>query len=653
MALRQLTKSFAPNSKQINYLNKTFPEFRQSLIDFAKVYFPDTYTDFNETSPGMMFIEMASYVGDVLSYYIDTQFRENLMEYAQELDNVVPMAQAFGYKPRPSTAAQGRLDVYQICPALGIDDDYLPDSRFLLRISPGMILSSPQYGVMFRTTEILDFADKNGREITVYSVDGMNNPLTYLVKKTIKVVSGTVTTYQYDFGSPERFSSIELPEDNVLEIIKVEDSNGYRWYEVDFLAQDLVFEDKTNINALVETNSLESTSLAPYYFLKVKKQPRRFITRYNSDYKLELQFGSGIVDDTDATVNLEPGKVANSEYETNLASTTLDPTDFLYTNSYGLAPANTTMTITYSVGGGLESNVPGNSITTINEVVVENDLTGFTGTQVALFRDIKNSLAVNNPEPATGGADFESIDEIKRNALAFFNAQNRLVSPEDYVVRCYAMPPKYGAISKAFVARQDQILKVQANKSTVGMTNQYVDDNVAVNKVNLYVLGYNKDKKLVPLNYDTKLNLKRYLEQYRILTDEINILDGFVVNIKVNFSITVFRNFNMNEVLARCIDAISNFFDIDKWDINQPIIINDLLLEIASQEGVQTITGLRIGNRYRHRDGLDYNVYLYDIADAIDGVDGDIQSGIIYPSLDPCIFELRYPDRDIIGNAKQ
>lgn len=642
MALRKLDKTFIPKNKEVKYLNKSFSEFRQSLIDFAKVYFPDTYTDFNESSPGMMFVEMASYVGDVLSYYIDTQFRENLIEYAQEEDNIITLAQSFGYKPKPSTASSTTLNVYQLCPAMDLSGDYAPDPKYLLRLDAGMILSAPQYGTSFRTNTIVDFTNPLDREVTVYAVDGLNKPLTYLIRKEVQVLAGTIKTATRAFTTPTKFSKITLPETNVLEILRVVDTQSNRWYEVDYLAQDLVFEDKLNLRAASSTESV-----SPYYILKVKRAPRRFVTRYNTDFYLELHFGSGVVDDLDTRVNLDPNKIASSEYQTLLASTALDPSDFLTTKSYGLSPANTELTITYVIGGGLNSNVPASAITKIDEVTVLNDISTLSSTERNLFFDAKASIAVSNPIAATGGKEKESIEEIKRNALAFFNAQNRLVTAEDYIVRCYAMPPKYGGVAKATVAREDQIVQItRASQEQAPVDGEFVPDPVGQNKVNLYVLGYNKDKKLVRLNADTKKNLRDYLENYRMLTDEINILDGFIVNIGVEFSIITYRNFNLNEVLARCIDAVKQFFDVSKWDLNQPIVTNDVLLEIAAVEGVQSVTSLKFFNRYGFKDGADYESNLYDL-------DSATEKGVIYPSADPCIFELRYPDRDIIGNATQ
>lgn len=646
MALRRINKSFAPSNRDIKYLSKTFPEFRQNLIEFAKVYFPDTYTDFNEASPGMMFIEMASYVGDVLGYYIDTNFRENLLQYAEERDNIISMAQAFGYKTKPATAAICEVDLFQLCPAKDITGNYQPDERFYLRLAPNAVFSSDEFtNVTFRTIQELNFADPNDREITVYATDTNNRPLTYLIRKKAKVVSGTIKTYTKSFGNPERFTSIELPDEKVLDIVSVTDSNGNRWYEVDYLAQDLIFEDVINTAAANNTDF----SVPPTYLIRIRRTPRRFVTRYTEDFKLQINFGSGVINDMDDSINLESKKIANSEYETNLVSTSLDPSDFLSSRSYGLAPSNIDMTITYTVGGGIESNVPSNSINRVVTVEPINDVNAFTPQERALWNEVVRSIAVNNSEPATGGKGEDTIEEIRQNALAFFNAQNRLVTVEDYIVRAYAMPPKYGGVSKVFVTRDEQInniLRATQNQAEIIPDGIFVENRPGQGIINMYVLGYNQQKKLTRLNPDTKKNLKTYLDQYRMLTDEVRILDAFPVNIGVRFKISVYKNYNMNEVLARSIDAVANFFNIDKWQLNQPIILSDLYMEIASVEGVQSVLGVDVFNRYRFRDGADYEDYLYDIKDATQG-------GVIYPSLDPCIFEVRYPEKDIIGSAVQ
>lgn len=643
MAIRKLDRSFVPNTKEIRYLNKTFNQWRQSLIDFAKVYYPNSYTDFNESSPGMMFIEMMAYVGDVLGYYIDTQFRENLIQYAEETDNIIGMAQALGFKPKPTAAAYTLADFYQLCPAGDSSTNYELDERYLLKLAANTVVSATDFGgVTFRSLSEINFNDPVEREITVYAVNNNNQPITYLVRKRIKVVSGTIQTFTSTFGSPQKFSVLTIPDENVLEILSVQDSNGFTWHEVDYLAQDLILSAKTNSNPF-----LVGQSVPPMYIMKAVRTPRRFTSRYDENFRLQLNFGSGVIEDTDSSIDLSPNKIASDEYQNNLASTSLDPSDFLSSRSYGLAPSNVDITVTYVSGGGLESNVPSNTINKVNTFRVINDRTIFNNSENALFDEVIASLAVNNSDPAIGGKDGDSVEEIRQNALAFFNSQNRLVNVQDYTVRTYAMPPKYGAVAKAFVAQDEQINAVI--KTTIGdkpVDGDFVTNNVGRNVINLYVLGYDKYKKLVDLNTDVKINLRTYLDQYRILTDEIRILDAFVVNIGLEFKIVVFKSYNMNEVLARCIDAMKNFFDVDRWQINQPIVLSDVYSELASIDGVQSVTEVKIVNKYKHQNGGDYNDYLYDI-------DAATVNGIIYPSLDPCIFEIKYPDNDIVGSAIQ
>jgi len=661
MAVTQsITKKFVPNSKEVSYLAKNFSEFRQNLIEFAKSYYPNTYSDFNEASPGMMFIEMAAYVGDVMSFYIDNQFKENLLTYAQERKNVIAIAQAFGYKPRISAPATVEARIFQMVPALGASNNYDPDPKFYLKILTNSKFSSNTPPIqVFRSTEDVNFADTEGREIQVLARDPITGVVTmYAVSKPIKLIAADIKTAEFTFGSAQKFTRVELPDSDVVSIVSIVDSDGNDWTEVDYLGQDIVIDERelaprAGDGYLTSTSSSIDSSV-PAKLAVFKRKPRRFTTRVNTDLRLELWFGSGTesVDEDILTVN--SGQIANSKYDQRI-TTSLDPNDFLDSDTFGLAPANTTLTVTYLVGGGVTSNVASRTITNVDFANVANVATDYASADQPLFLQVVDSISVMNDEPATGGGNTETVEEIRQNALAFFNAQNRVVTDRDYVVRTLAMPAKFGSISKVFVIRDEQINAISTANEEVLTVNtdtdpfnnrRYVSDPVSPNSINLYVLGYNADKKLSILNSLVKKNLAKYLEQFRILTDDVNILDAFVINIGVEFDIVVYRNYNLNDVLARCIDAIKTFFDVDRWQINQPIVLNDLTLTIGSVDGVQTVTNVRITNKYFFKDGRDYQEYRYPIDEAT--IDG-----IVYPSLDPSIFELRYPETDIVGNARQ
>jgi hypothetical protein len=662
MAITQsITKKFNPNFKDVSYLSKNFPEFRQNLIEFAKSYYPQTYSDFNEASPGMMFIEMAAYVGDVMSFYIDNQFKENLLLFANERRNVSAIAQSLGYRPRLTAAATVDATILQIVPALGSQNNYDPDSRFFLKLKEGSKFSTTDTpSKIFRSIEFVDFSDPINREIRVFSRSSTTGePTFYVASKKIKLLSADTKIATFSFGSASRFSRIELTDSNVISIVSVVDSDGNDWTEVDFLGQDLVIDevDVTPLNndGFLETNSLEIGSPRPSKIAVFRRKPRRFTTRVNSDQKMELWFGSGETNLSEDIFQINTNQIANDKYDQIITNASIDPTDFLLSDTLGIAPTNTTLTVTYLVGGGIDSNVSSNTITNVEFANIQNSPLDFPENQRGLFAQVVNSLSINNEEPATGGSGIETVEEIRQNALTFFNAQNRVVTNKDYLVRTLSMPPQFGNVAKAFVVRDEQINNILTQNEEDLVVNldenpyndrRFVENPVSPNSINVYTLGYNANRNLTTLNTLVKQNLAKYLEQFRILTDEVYILDAFVVNVAVNFDIVVYRNYNMNDVLARCIDAVKDFFDIDKWQINQPIIMNDLRLTIGSVDGVQTVTSVIVKNKYRFKDGKDYQEYRYPIGEAT-------INDIIYPSLDPCIFELRYPESDIVGNARQ
>lgn len=636
--------------KEIRYLNRTFLDFKSDLITFTKQYYPTTWTDFNESNPGMIMLELASYVGDVLSFYIDNQFKENLLAYADEERNIINIAQAFGYKPKVIVPAVTELLISQIVPAKDASEGYIPDAKYMLKIDKNSTFSSTgEVVVSFRSVEMLDFSDATNRTIQPYQIDDNTLEITtYLITKPVKVMAGQLKTESFTFGDPSKFSSIVLADPDVTNISKVTDSEGNVWYEVDYLAQDTVINDTE-----VAYNESTLESVNPSYVIKYKTVPRRFVTRLTENKRFQLLFGSGQGNVSEEIVSMDARRVANEDFTTDLASVSLDTTDFLNTDSFGLSPANTTLTVQYSTGGGIQTNVPSGTITEIGDLRVLNSTDEFDSGELELFTDIKNTVSVFNAMPATGGLDGETVEEIRQRALAYIGAQNRVVTREDYEGRVLAMPAKYGAVAKVFAISDNQQNKVQALPPDINLTDNdpdtnrvYVIDDPKPNAINLYVLGYNQNGKLTTLNTLVKKNLQAYLAKYRMLTDQVNILDAFVVNIGINFEITVYKNYNLHDVLAVCLDSVRDYFNIRNWKINQPLPIADLRVLITAQEGVQSVNNLEITNKYFFRDGRDYQNYRYDINEAI--VDD-----VLYPSLDPCIFEIRYPETDIIGTAKQ
>ena len=617
--------------KDISYLSKDFGQFRKNLIDFTKQYFPTTYTDFNESSPGMLFLEMASYIGDVLSYYADNNLKESFLYQAEERGNIFDIARMLGYSVKNVVPASVTLDVFQLIPAIGSGNNVRPDYDYALSIKPGMIVKQQSGPAKFRALDSVNFEFSSSfspTEVTVYEVDDVTKlPIYYLLKKQVKAISGDVKSTTFSFTEPIPYDKVVLTDSNITEIISITESDGDSWYEVPYLAQDSIFESIPN---LVENDpELSQFRSSSPSLLKLRKTSKRFVTRLRSDGKMEIQFGSGISDNNDEEIIPNPDNVGNglAGFRRDI-DLDIDPSNFLYTRTYGQAPSNTTLTITYAVGNGISDNVLSGTLTEIDKINFIEDIN--SATAISMVNFVKQSITVNNSTPAVGAKTVDSAEDVKNSAMANFATQNRLVTREDYIIRCYSMPSKFGSIAKAYIVPDDQLTQ---------NTRDRIANPLAMN---LYVLGYNENKQLVDLNQAIKENLKTYLGNYRMLTDAVNIKDAFVINIGIEFQITILPNYNGNDVLLRCIDELKKYFNIDKWQINQPVLTYDVINIIGNTKGVQSVMNVTYKNLYDADKGYSGNVYNLVSA---------TKKGIIYPSLDPSIFEVKFPNSDITGQV--
>jgi hypothetical protein len=615
----------ATKKRNITYINKDFSELRASLIDYARTYFPTTYNDFSPTSPGMMFMEMAAYVGDVLSFYMDNQIQENFLQYARQTNNLYELAYMFGYKPNVTQVASAPVDFYQQVPSVLSGSTYYPDFSYSLFIDQNsQVQSATNAATSFLIQDPVDFSVSSSgdpTEVSVYSTSG-GIPTYFLLKKTRQASSATINTTTFSFGTPIPFNTVDIVADKIIGILDITDSDGNIWYEVDYLAQETVFDSIKNTNTN-DPNLSQYQGDTPY-LLQLQLIQRRFATRFINSRTLQLQFGSGTTSDNDAEIIPNPDNVGlGLPFGQSKLTTAFSPNNFIFTNTYGIAPSNTTLTVRYLTGGGAEANVPSNDLTNIiaNISFLNSNLNNTTA------NTIFNSLAVTNPEAADGGGDGDSIDEIRQNASANYASQLRNVTQDDYLVRTLSMPAKYGVVAKAFIE------PTKAQSQTAGQSASILD---------LYVLTFDVNNKLNTASRALKQNITTYLSQYRMVNDAVNIKDAFIINIGVNFDIIILPNFNSNEVLSKCILALQDFFAISKWAINEPIVLRDLYILLDAIEGVQTVKAVNIVNLVG--ENLGYSPYAYDI-------NGATISNVVYPSLDPSIFEVKYLNTDIQGRV--
>lgn len=606
--------------KDIKYINRDFSDFRQRLIEYTKTYFPNTYNDFSPSSPGMMFMEQAAYVGDVLSFYLDNQIQENFTQYAQQTNNIYELAYMFGYKPKTTTAAQTTIDFYQQVPSKAIGGgNVIPDYDYALTVGENTTVSAN--GASFIIQDKIDFSTSSSQdptEVSVYQIAG-GVPQYYLLKKSRHAISSTINTTTFSFGDSQPFITVNIPSANIIKILDVIDSDGNVWYEVDHLGQEMVIDPIKNTNI----NDPNSGKDVPY-LMRLKKVQRRFATRFTSNSNLQLQFGTGDSNNIDEEITPNANNVGiGLPIKQNKLTAAYSPTNFLYTGTYGISPSNTTLTVRYLTGGGVSSNVAANTLTNVNTANVKFNQFNLNPTT---SNYIFTSLATNNPLAASGGKGGDTIDEIRQNTLMSVAAQQRSVTAEDYLIRALNMPSDFGSVSKAYIEQP-----------------KLTDNQVStIETLNLYVLTQNAQGQLDYPTAVLKNNLRTYLSQYRMIGDNIEIRDAFIINIGVNFEIIVTPNSNNNEVILNCISSIQDYFNRDKWQINQPIMMRDLYILLDKVKGVQTVKSVSIENKAG--TSLGYSPYAYDIL-------GATQNNVIYPSLDPSIFELRYPQQDIKGRV--
>ena len=729
----------------VNYLNKDFSALKSSLMNYAKSYFPNTYRDFNETSPGMMLLEMNAYVGDVLSFYIDQQYREMLLPLAEERRNIITMAKMFGYKVKPIVPSYVDLTFTSNVNASSGDASKVDYSNGGIFDAGIEITSDSNSDVIFTTLEPIDFRISSSLDTTtIGSTTDSGLASTYTLSRTVKAVSATEKTISFQIGVPEKFRKLTISDTNVVDIISCVDSNGNNWYEVDYLAQDKVpiqthyTEDINRDSAYAsETGGLSSTSAVPFSLTYITTT-KRFTRETNEDNTTSLIFGNGVLKSgqiiDEGFIDLEQIGIVIPGQSNDL-NQSIDPLLGDEYSTLGEAPNQTTLTITYRVGGGINSNVMSGDISSTPTITAQNGNTSATLT------------SVTNERPARGGKDGEDTIEVREKAKAFFSTQNRCVTKEDYEARILNIPSKFGNIAKAYTTRgrmtniyeasisaaqntvrelgnyfvtnletitnavpddsdANTIVKLTSLKDELSQLTsiQFDDENLQVlSTVDIYVLGYNNKKQLIGNPHAGSLgtidnlpntltsNIKKYIENFNLMTDVVTISDGYVVNFGVFFDVIAEKYANKQEVKLNCIQIIKDYFNINKMQFNQPIYKSQLEYELMGVDGVRSIGHVTITqhNDYFHEDGgelLNSPTYTYSYSTSGNGVDidgdGTVDGGFVNQSdgegtagygykynfknalsddgtivlppnvATPTVFELKNPNQNIQGRVR-
>ena len=604
-------------SRSLNYLNKDFDAFRSDLLQYAQVHFSDQIRDFSEASLGGLLIDMAAYVGDVMSYYVDHQYNELNLETAIEDENIERLVRNSGVKIYGSSPAQVICDIYlRVRSKLdSLTGEYIPDPVYLPNVKAGSIVAASN-GISFELLEDIDFleVDKKGNYLfnrIIGNRDAANPSIIndYIVYKSGRFTSAKSYTEGFSIGATHQpFRTITLAQEDVNEIVSVIDSEGNEYYEVENLSHDTVFARTTN-------TKYDSDEVSDN--LIVKPAPRRFVTQ--TSYKTgltTLRFGSGRSDTYDDDIIPNPSDHALPLYgdKKTFSNFAIDPNVFLDSQTLGVAPINTRLTVRYRAGGGSSHNVNGGEINSIRTLSLDFNESGLPSLQ----RGVRNSIEVSNLNRANGGLDRPTLDELRNIGLSFKGSQNRIVTSKDLLARVYTMPAKFGRAYR------------------VGIASNPFNNNA----VSLTVLTRNKDGYLDYASDTLKENISKYLNEFRLIGDAIDILDAPITNFGINFTVTVNNNFHEASIISKAKSELLEYLKTENFQIDQPISLSSIQNLLYNVDGVSSVIALEIIEKSGIVDEKIYSDFSYDVEE-------NTSKGLIYP-IPGGMFELKYPN-DIIG----
>lgn len=603
--------------RQRNYLARDFDGFRSVLLNYAQQYYPDRIQDFSESSLGGLFLDMAAYIGDNMSFYLDHLYGELNNDTVVETQNIERALKNSGVPVVGASAAIASVDFYIEVPVLS-DGTLRPDPTLIPTIQTQTTLQS-ENGTIFTLMEDVKFwkSDAVTGAISVdQSVEVVNGRriggqiVSKILKKSGLCSSGIQTSESFSIGEFIPFRRLTLNQSNITQVLSVTDGLGNVYYEVENLTHDVVYKNVINT---IDSSSLVKDTLkvipAPYRFTKEMSLGSRKVT---------LTFGGGTADSLEDDVVPDPSEFSIPlPYSQTFSKMPINPQKMLQTSTLGAAAANTIVTITYKYGGGLSHNVGPNTIRNINNLL----LTFPENPDPGLQAQVRNSVEATNPTAASGGEDAPTSEELLALVPSIKNSQERIVTKEDLLARVYTMPSNFGRVFRASIAKNP--------------------NNPLASR--LFVVSRNPEKQLVTCPDSLKINLKRYLNSYRMVSDAIDVMDASVINLELIFQIVADPSLNKSLLLQSIIADLKNQFDIAKMHIGQPIVISDIVSTIFTKQGVIAVDSIRFNSLSGTVKNRQYSSTNFD-------VQLNTKNQIIYPP-DGAIFEIKFPNENIIGRC--
>jgi len=605
--------------KDRSYLNRDFASLRAELIRYAKTYFSDSISDFSESSAGGMLVELAAYVGDVMSYYLDHQFGEIDLQTAVEDINVERLIRSSGVKITGAAPALVDITFFIQLEGVASGTESMPNVSIAPKISQGTLVSSTT-GILYELVEDLDFSktDSLGTPLAMYvGVPGSESTSTtgfslYSLQLTGICTSGRM--YEETFGIPPDFipfRTITLKAANIHEIVAVIDDSGNHYYEVGALTQDVVYKRVLN--------AAEDSDLVPEN-LEISLAPRRFIKSMDRITGLtSLRFGSGRAETLDDDIVPDPSEFALPLFgdRKTFSRFTIDPNSLLATRTLGVTPSNTTLTVRYRAGGGLRDNAKARSVRTVSSLIT----TFPPNTPPSKIASIRASVEIDNLQSASGGEDALTLNELRAAAMAARNQQSRIVTREDLIARVYTMPANFGRVFR------------------IGIRNNSLNPLASL----ISIISRDLDGKLIVSPDSLKINLKKYLNEYRLVSDAIDIIDAQILNIGITYSVMTDGLSNQIIALQNINASLQAYMKIENFQIDQPIVISDLMNTILNTQGVLSLIEIEIVSLTGVKDLRTYSESTMNITAAT-------INNIVFPPAGG-IFEIKYPSYDIVGTT--
>jgi hypothetical protein len=589
----------------IKYTSRDFNSIRADLIEYTKKYYPDTYKDFNDASFGSLMIDSVSYIGDVLSFYLDYSVNESHLKTSIEFNNILKHGYKLGYKYNPFASSSGVVTIYCLVPAQS--NGIGPDLRYAPIIKRGTVFSAGEN--TFTLLENVNMASENFSVRVARTNADTGTPTFYAIKGYGSVISGILKTQTVDIGNFKRFLKISVADANISEIVSVTDSEGNQYYEVDYLSQNIVYKEIPN-------NSSDS-AVVPNILVPLAA-PRRFILEIDNENAF-LTFGASdkISIENEDMLEDPTNFVLNKYGKTYVTDESFDPRKLINSDKFGIAPSNTSLTIQYRVNTVTNVNASVGAINEVSDLSIEfKDQTKLNATSVQETRD---SIIVENEDPIVGYITIPTSDELKIRILDNFAAQNRAVTERDYEVSCYSMPTKFGSIKRVKVIKDVTSFK---------------------RNLNLYVLSEDLNGKFTQASHNIKRNLKTWLEKNKMISDTIDIIDGKIVNLSIDYTIIGIPGKSKSEILSEANQAMVTFFQRIP-EFGEPLMINDLLKVLKKVESVLDVKEIRVKNK----TGGEYSSIPLNIDVS---TNSPINNSVVKIPLN-VVWEVKFPNSDIRG----